>query len=295
MTNNSRAFAFVALAICVFLSGASRSAEQNAASAAEDEFLCEPVADDSNAVSIVKFTPSNNPQGESLDLVVPSELQGKKVVAIGARAFYNCDSLSSITLPEGVTTIGDGAFWYCGSLSSISLPESVTTIGKKAFEDCDSLTSISVVSANASYKDLDGVLCSKDGSRLIAYPSGRAAKDYVVPSGVTTIGAYAFAGCGSLRSISLPEGLKEIGEEAFARCGSLSSITLPESLKEIGEEAFYNCRSLSSISLPESVTRIGYRAFEGCSSDLTIVAPPGSYAARWAKSNDVRREAPPKR
>ena len=106
MKNFPRGLAFAALAFCVLVLGACRDVAHGSASTVEYDFRCEPVADDPNAVSIVDFNPSN----ELLDLVVPSELRGKKVVAIGEKAFAYCESLSSISFPDGVTTIGASAF-----------------------------------------------------------------------------------------------------------------------------------------------------------------------------------------
>ena len=72
-------------------------------------------------------------------LIIPSKIDNKTVTSIGDEAFYRCESLSSITIPDSVTSIGEGAFAYCDSLSSITIPDSVASIGESAFDECDSL------------------------------------------------------------------------------------------------------------------------------------------------------------
>ena len=176
------------------------------------------------------------------------------VTSIGARAFEDCTSLTSITIPSSVTNIGDGAFEDCTSLTSITIPSSVTNIGDYAFYRCTSLTSI------------------------------------MIPSSVTNIGDYAFGGCTSLTSITsitIPSSVTIIGVGAFEDCTSLTSITIPSSVTIIGSGAFEGCTSLTSITIPSSVTGIGNYAFYSCTS-LTDVYYEGS-EVEWKKifiSND---------
>ena len=123
------------------------------------------------------------------DDYVPESL--KEVVITGGKsigdfAFYNCDSLASVTLDNSVTSIGSSAFYNCSSLTSIVIPDSVTSIGSSAFYNCSSLTSI------------------------------------VIPDSVTSIGSSAFYNCSSLTSIVIPDSVTSIGERAFNRCDSLT-------------------------------------------------------------------------
>ena len=139
------------------------------------------------------------------------------VTNIANRAFYNCDSLTSIVIPDGVTSIGDNAFYNCSSLSSIAIPEGVTNIGSSAFYNCTSLTSITI------------------------------------GGGTTSISDGAFYNCSSLTSIVIPDGVTSIGGASFAMCSSLTSITIPDSvtsIRSIGSfiGAFFNCTSLTSIN-----------------------------------------------
>ena len=159
-------------------------------------------------------------------------------------------SSSTYTIPQGITAIGDGAFSSCSSLTSVSIPDSVTSIGDRAFSSCDSLTSVSI------------------------------------PHSVTSIGDSAFAFCSSLTSVSIPHSVTSIGDSAFYDCYSLTSVSIPDSVTSIGDCAFYSCYYLRSVSIPDSVTSISGSAFYYCVI-LTLTVPRNSYAAEYAKTNDI--------
>lgn len=187
-------------------------------------------------------------------------------IKIPARTTYNGKTLS-------VTTIDDYAFNYCESLTSLTLPNSITSIGYCPFWGCTSLTSITVDSANPNYTSLDGVLFNKVKTVLVCYPAGKQADKYTVPNSVTSIGTYAFVDCSSLTTINLPNSITFIGDRAFYDCTRLTSITLPNSLITLDYNVFENCVSLTSLSIPDSVTSIGAMAFFGCSSLISITLP----------------------
>ncbi len=226
----------------------------------------------------------------------------KEQIIIPSKVEYNGEQFT-------VTGIMDYAF--SRSLSSISLPESLTSIGSNAFYGCYSLTSVDVPSENANFSSLDGVLFTKDGTALILYPAGKEAVLYTVPTEVTIISDNAFSSNSFLSSVVLPEGLTSIGSYAFGGCVSLSSISLPKNLMNIGENAFDGCYALTSIdvafdnpyflsndgilftkdktslirypagkqtssySVPESVTTICDGAFNSCLSLTSIILPDG--------------------
>ena len=171
-------------------------------------------------------------------LEIPSEIDGKKVTSIGDVAFENCDSLTSVTIPDSVTTIGDWAFAWCDSLTSVTIPGSVTTIGDYAFAWCDSLTSVNVSVNNQNYSSQNGVLFNKDKTMLIQYPIGKEDKEYTIPDSVTTIGDKAFEDCYSLTSVTIGNSVTTIGDWAFYYCDSLTSVTIPDSVESIGYQAF---------------------------------------------------------
>ncbi len=243
--------------------------------------------------------------GNETVLTLPTNCKGQNY-AIYQYAFYNCDSLTSITIPNGVTSIGKYAFYNCDSLTSITIPNGTTSIGEYAFYDCTGLASIvtpdSVISIgyvaffNTAYYNNssnweDGALYI--GNHLIyvstsasgAYDIREGTKciaDYAfeyfdawfesitIPNSVTSIDISAFSGCTGLTSITIPDSVTSIGTWAFAKCTGLTSISIPNSVTSIGEYAFSYCTGLTSITIPDSVTSIGNYAFYGCSG-LTSV------------------------
>lgn len=247
--------------------------------------------------------------GDAEALTVPAELDGHLVRQIGDRAFTACFSLTSVTLPEGLTSIGEDAFRRCESLASITLPEGLTAIGDNAFFSCgltsialpdsltsmganpflgcSSLTAIDISPDHPVFAQADGVLYEKASGTLVCYPAGKADSSFAVPEGTLSIGDDAFAGCFSLTAVAMPEGLTSIGEGAFVGCFFLRTIALPDSLMTIGDSAFVGCFALSAVALPEGLTSIGEGAFDGCSDTLTLTVPRDSYAHQYAIDNGI--------
>ena len=196
--------------------------------------------------------------------------------AIYDYAFYSCDGLTSVTIPDSVTSIGDYAFYVCSGLTSVTIPNSVTSIGMGAFMVCSGLTSVTI------------------------------------GNGVTSIGNHAFYECSSLTSVTIPDSVTSIGDHAFRYCDSLTSVyisdiaawcgidfggssanplsyahnlylngklvtdlTIPDSVTSIGSYAFYGCSSLTSITIPDSVTSIGSYAFYGCTGLTSVTIGNG--------------------
>ena len=209
------------------------------------------------------------------DVVIPSTIDGYKVISIGYRAFYNCTSLTSITIPDSVTSIGNDAFRKCTSLTSITIPDSVTTIGAAAFYYCTSLTSVTVDSNNEYYSsDEYGVLFNKDKTELIRYPIGNKRTSYTILNVVTKIGEFAFADCVNLTNVIIGDNVKIIGNHAFSSCDKLTSAIIPDSVTTIGDYAFSSCyNSLTKVVIGDSVTTIGEFAFRNCYGLTSITIP----------------------
>ena len=208
------------------------------------------------------------------------------ITAIGDYAFSWCSSLTSVTIPDSVASIGNRAFLNCDSLTSIGIPDSVMQIGVNPFLSCSALKSISVPPDQPYFAAIDGVLFRKADKLLIAYPAGSKSSTFTIPQGITAIGDYAFSWCKFLTSVTIPSSVITIGDSAFYSCDSLTSITIPNSVTSIGDGAFSLCSSLTSVTIPDSVTAIGDYAFYSC-SNLILTVPRNSYAAEYAKTNNI--------
>ncbi|MDR1155078.1 MAG: leucine-rich repeat domain-containing protein [Bacteroidales bacterium] len=165
-----------------------------------------------------------------------------------------------MTGKTGRETIGDEAFEDCIKLTSVSIPNSVTSIGDGAFFGCTGLTSIHADSDNPEYSSENGVLFNKNKTALVSYPGGKTG-GYIIPRSVTTVSDYTFANCSGLTSVTIPNSVTTVGDCAFWLCIGLTSVSIPNSVTAIDRFAFANCRGLTSVTIPNSVTRIGDEAF----------------------------------
>ena len=158
------------------------------------------------------------------DVVIPSEIEGLPVTAISVGAFY-LSTITSIEVPDSVTSIGEMAFLGCTSLKSVKLSTGVAKIDKNAFGSCSALQEIQVAKDNPNFSSLNGVLYSKKQDTLVIYPAAKADAAYIIPSGVTSVAMYAFS------------------ENPY-----LETLTIPNSLIKVGDSAFYNCKNLRAVS-----------------------------------------------
>lgn len=136
---------------------------------------------------------------------------GTPITKIHDYAFYDCSTLTSITIPDNVTTIGECAFSLCASLTNVTIGNSVTTIEERAFEECRNLASV------------------------------------IIGDSVTTIGFGAFSYCTSLTSVTIPDSVMTIGFGAFYVCKSLSRITIGKNVRKIDMKAFQGCSNIDTI------------------------------------------------
>ena len=163
--------------------------------------------------------------GSSSALDIPKTVKGYVVTTIGEEAFEDCDSLTSVIIPDSVTTIGTGAFESCSSLKSITIPNSVTTIEKTVFQGCNSLKSVAI------------------------------------PNSITAIGYRTFFGCTSLESVTIPNSVTTIGQEVFYNCNSLTSVTIPDSVTFISPRAFAFCSKLKTVYFASEAQKEKFKGY----------------------------------
>ena len=233
------------------------------------------------------------------NVTIPSSVayQGRTytVNEIGDMTFVNCPNLTSVTIPNTVTSIGVGAFSNTG-LVSITIPNSVESIGEGLFVHCPDMVSVTLSDAITGIPDQTFRLCSSlasvtlsshlttignrafegcgslasitlpDGLQAIEssafYNSGLTSID--IPNSVTTLGGSAFGLCDSLAEVHLSESMTIIEDHLFYNCGNMRSVSIPSQLVKIGNSAFYQCYNLEEVSIPATVTNIGGAAFQSC-------------------------------
>lgn len=171
------------------------------------------------------------------DISIPSTYNGLPVTGIGDGAFFDCDGLKNVYIPNGVTYIGSAAFYLCDSLVKMDIPACVTAIGFVAFGECNDIEYFNVDEDNSYYSSENGVLFNKDKTELIVCP-GKKSGRYVIPDSVSVIWDEAFYECFDIESVIIPEGVSRIENLTFWKCGSMTSISIPASMTYIGCGAF---------------------------------------------------------
>ncbi len=216
-------------------------------------------------------------------------------------------SATSVIIPETIDGLPvemmTSVFSENHKITYVKIPSTVTNIGIKAFYFCDSLLKIDVDSKNETFTSVDGVLYSKDKTKLVYCPGGREGK-FTVPDGVEVIGDYAFDHCYGLTEINMYNSVTKIGSHAFSFCWNAEKIRLSDRLLSLGAEALSHCDSYTEIHLPATLTSIGEDAFLGQTSSVDgskeyyftdgIYCVPGTYSYNYVKnlgvvvSKDVR-------
>ena len=209
---------FMCLSVLPFSAFASTSSEGDDESSmvADEEIIANPAYLEYR-ISNETVTITGYESTESGKLIIPSELDGYPVVAIGIDAFRYCSKLTEIVLPESIVTIGEYAFRRCTALTAVDIPEGVTEIGKYVFSHCENLTSVTI------------------------------------PEGVTVINEYLFQDCKLLKNVTMGRNVTTICESAFIDCISLETIIIPKTVASIGESAFQNCTSLVVVQMESDV------------------------------------------
>ena len=220
------------------------------------------VVENSDTLAIEKYT------GHDKTYVIPSEIDGKKITRIDSYAFKNRTSLTSVTIPDGVTIIGAQAFFGCTALTDINIPDGVTRIGSYAFNECSALADIkipdSVTAIGMGAFNDTAIFNNQDptakyvGKWLVYYDKTKTTAS--IKADTVGIADIAFHGC-KIENIVIPDKVKYIGNNAFSSCSWLESVVIPDSVITIGEAAFLSCDSLASVSIPASVVSIEKMAF----------------------------------
>ena len=187
----------------------------------------------SNSLVSTDFTSTSN-ISSIFGKQVETYILGNNITTIGANAFANCSTLTSITLPSSLISIREWAFYGCSGLTSINIPSTVTDLGNHCFQKCTGLTSL------------------------------------VIPNNVSLIGNYAFQECVNLSSITIGNNVTSIGDNAFCKCTNINSINIPSNITSIGNNAFSECVNITSINIPSNIIHIGDNAFSDCSNLQTV-------------------------
>lgn len=234
------------------------------------------------AAQIVGYT------GQAQKLVVPAELDGHTVVALGNRAFYSLDQLTEVQLPDtlryvgksafgwcsklqtiafadGLETIESYAFWYCQKLTKLNLPDSVTTVMEAAFGGCDALQTVTLSPEHPVLAVTEGVLFNKETGVLLWYPAARSGREYQAPEGTRRIGAEAFYHS-KLEKIVLPESVEELASSSISGCDKLKTFNVPSKITKM-DDVISACDHLEAIEVsPENEV---YESIDGVLFDKT--------------------------
>ena len=198
-----------------------------------------------SGITITSYT------GSDKEVVIPEEIDGNSVIAIGSSAFAGNTAIISVTIPDSVVTIGNSSFKDCSNLASIEIPPSVDTIGSQTFAGCTNLADITL----------------NEGLKAIDYRAfdGTPITEIYIPSTLESA-SYSFYGCESLIYAEFAEGITTIPNGFFNYCKSLQTVKLPETAEEIGDYAFANCEKLSKIISERESYTFKSHSFENCYS-----------------------------
>jgi hypothetical protein len=219
---------------------------------------------------------------DQAEMVIPTEINGKKVVRIGRDAFKQCNGIKHLIVPEGIENISAGAFAGCKELSTVILPTSLKHLGNAygtgAFEGT-AITKIDIPNGITSI----GAHSFEGCERLV---------QILFPDNLMTIRTCAFRNCNSLTEVILPSTVIALESRAFSFCGKLSKVKLNEGLRIIEGYVFHYDPVLTYLAIPKSVKKFGEDFFGGGSpvstKNVTIGCYPGSKAIEYARLNNIK-------
>jgi hypothetical protein len=195
------------------------------------------------------------------------------VTSVGVGAFWECASLSNLTMTASVTNIGMQAFFYCTGLTNVSSLGSVISIGYEAFDACATLASIAIPGSATNIGDY-------------AFYDCYALTNAIIRGNGNQLGVYAFAFCPVLTNLTISNGVASIGNDAFAYCTGLPKVTIADSVTNIGMNAFAHCTALTNVTLPACA--VGFQPFASCPhlvrATITGAGSVGAYAFNGSSS-----------
>lgn len=197
--------------------------------------------------------------GESPEVTLPTEIDGKPVTVIGSLCFFETVGVTSVVISDSITTIEESAFYYCDKLTAITIPDTVTKLGSRAFAWCNALESVSI------------------------------------GSGISEIPDYCFNHCSVLTTVDIPSEISDIGLRAFSYCEKLADILIPSTVSEIKERAFAGCSSLEFITFENDSVILGKNLFDESEKVVVIAADESNgksycaeYGLRWSTSKSIK-------
>jgi len=230
----------------------------------------------------------------STNIVIPDNVSGYPVTAIGPNAFYQNATLQSIKLPNQLKTIGQKAFYGCCKLYEIDFPDSLSKIEDYAFYGCSSLRTLYLNNSTFSignntfsfsnainfihinsieqWLKVPNIFSAANSSGNL-YINGELLTAVTIPDNITKLPSYAFTSCNSLSKVVIPSTITEIGNYAFSNCSNLKEITFQGDLTKLGMACFNLCKSLTEIIIPNGVTEIGDYAFKECGNLSKVIIP----------------------
>ena len=215
----------------------------------------------SGKITIIKYT------GPGGAVAIPETIDGLPVIAVADKAFFSTAKLTSVAIPESVTSVGNSVFANCRLLIEVTLPNSITHIGSGAFSNCVSLTTMKLPNRLTSVEPYTFYRCASLSS-------------ITIPGNIVNVGSFAFASAAGLTNVTLVGGVASIEDHAFEGTRLLSAI-IPNSVTNIGTFAFSSCLSLNNASISGSVARIGNQAFDHCTSlkEIVVAASNPAYCS----------------
>lgn len=225
--------------------------------------------------------------GHDENVVVPAEINGRKVKSITQDAFYNNAEMRTLTISEGVEKLNSLMIEQNPNLVKISLPASARLVNTSSspfslgitglIADCKSLEIIEVPEENPYFTVIDNVLYNKNLTALIAYPAGSKNECVEIPEGITTIKSHAFSGDQYLKKVVFPDSVTVIDYWAFFGCSALEEINIPANCKVIGQYTF-DGTAIKHIKIPATVVNaIVVQCFQGTQLEIIEVEEGNPY------------------